>query len=241
VAATEGNHPSRKEIKEEERITATGFLTNVFPTAKLAWLDTDPGATSLYLEMWSICTDPDSVPLLKWDSEEKRNMVACGVYVDGIQFSIVGFNQRYTPIVGAARHPAHWNGRQTHLYQGYSLFFEGLRATFIPTGMLFKEFINDRFRAHAGVVEKLSLETDLIDESPSASLIALRVHDTYLEAVTIVTMDTDGNFHRYTLRRRLNAKRPSARRPRGILILAINQLFESLLVHSYTDVIHSSR
>ena len=196
-AATEGNHPAHKEIKNEGRITTAAFLTNVLPETKLAWLDADPSHMTTYLEVWSVCTDPDSVPILKWDSEEKRNMVACGQFIWGVAFSTMGFTQRYTPVVGAARHPAHWNGRQTHLYRGYSLFFEGLRPTYIPKGMLFKEYINERFREHAGVIERLSIQTELIDEFPASSLISLRLHDTKPTTAAVITMDAHGNFHRY--------------------------------------------
>ena len=195
--ATEGNHPSLKEIEEVKCITTADFLTNVLPEAKLAWLDADPSHMTTCLETWSVCTDPDSVPILKWDSEEKRNMVTNGVFYGGLLFSTMGFTQRYTPIVGAARHPAHWNGRQTHLYPGYSLLFAGITPTFSINGMLFKEYINERFREHAGVIERLSTQTELIDESPSASLVGLRLYDPFFEPVCVITMDADGNLHRY--------------------------------------------
>lgn len=123
--------------------------------------------------------DPESVPILQWDSAEVRNPVSWYVYNGGSspeQWSLR--SGTWIPVTAVALQPSMWAGADKFTHQGKSALFilDGARDTKASGLALFPETLQSSLHAVRSVIEAHS-RTGTLEGREEASACGLRVGD----------------------------------------------------------------
>lgn len=121
--------------------------------------------------------DPDSKPILQWDTEESRNPVSWYVYNGGSSAEDWGLQAgSLVAVTAVTLQPSMWAGEEKHQHQGKSVIFilEGARDRRDASLCLFPEILKSELREVRATIEAFS-RTRTLQGAEEASANGVRI------------------------------------------------------------------
>lgn len=167
------------------------FLRDILPTASKIRLFQSAGRLNLGGLVTAV--DADAKPILKWDSESRRNPVSWYLYNDGIEAE--GFNLRsgaFVEVTGITKLPWMWNnGNTPTMSEGMMLVLEGASDQAISSSVLFPVILRNELHPVRATIEAYSNANVLTKvESPICGNIIGKVHSVFAGRTLEVTTPT---------------------------------------------------
>lgn len=180
-------------------ITWEKFLRTVLPYAEQMFLN----ITERPMSFCALVTasNPESPPLLQWDSAEQRNPVSWYVYHMGSYPSTFSLKSGKIKVTHVALQPNMWYGEFAHQGQGVVFVLDGCKDTRNDSLGLFPEILRSEFHGVRSVIEAYSRTHKLdVTEGPAAAGILLQ-KTTGVRQGTIVEVETLGQRLLYNIDR----------------------------------------